>query len=353
MSAAFPFTPEEIQTLDIKFGEWSPQTIGNSSVFLSVEPLQISDWRLVFIVPREAVLKERTNLLNSLIFITVIFLLSASIISYRLFRSITKRLSGLSVRMREVQTGVLTPIREDLDHDEIGSLIQDYNYMIGQIDSLIREKTQMVGELKNAELKALQAQINPHFLYNTLDMINWMVWNDSKQEILETVDSLANFYKISLSKGEDRISIREELQHVSYYHAIQNMRFDHRIQLIIQVDSEIQKQEIPKITLQPIVENSILHGIAEKAEKKGIIRITGKYSKESISLFVQDDGVGMPQSLIDKLGKEDLSENPSSGYGIRNINRRLKLCYGTEFGLFFTQSSEGGTTAEIRLPKLI
>lgn len=351
VSESFPFTEEEAKSLSAGSGEWFLQTVHGSDVFLSCQPLEYSDWKLLFLIPRESVLNERTQLLSSLIPITIVFLLLASVIAYRLFYSITSRLSGLSVKMREVQTGALVPIREEQAKDEIGSLIQDYNYMISRIEVLIQEKTKMVGELKNAELKALQAQINPHFLYNTLDMINWMVWSDSKQEILETVDSLANFYKISLSKGKERISIREELQHVSYYHAIQNMRFDHKIQLIVDVNPEIQKMEILKITLQPIVENSILHGIMEKPEKRGVIRITGLCSEHAVSLLVEDDGVGMPPGLIEELEKSDSMESSSHGYGLRNINRRLKLCYGAEFGLFFPRRMSPGAAVEVRLPR--
>lgn len=350
-AASSPISQEETETILAGAGEWSLRQVGGSDVFLSCQALEYPDWSLLFLIPRESVLNERTQLLNSLIPITVAFALLACVIAYRLFDSITSRLSGLSVKMREVQTGALVPIQEEQAKDEIGSLIQDYNYMISRIEVLIQEKTKMVGELKNAELKALQAQINPHFLYNTLDMINWMVWSDSKQDILKTVDSLANFYKISLSKGRERISIREELQHVSYYHAIQNMRFDHKIQLIVDVSPEIQKMEILKITLQPIVENSILHGIMEKPEKQGVIWITGRCSENAVSLLVEDDGVGMPLGLIEELEQSDFPENSSHGYGLRNINRRLKLCYGEEFGLFFPVRSSPGAAVEVRLPR--
>ena len=147
--------------------------------------------------------------------------------------------------------------------------------------------------MKNAELKALQSQINPHFLYNTLDLINWMADSGLNTDIKKVVKALARFYKVSLSSGKDIISLREELKHVSFYVQIQNIRFENKIDFQIHVPGELLDNAIPKITLQPIVENAILHGILGRTGREGTITIQGKFVNDNIHLIIRDDGVGM------------------------------------------------------------
>ena len=178
--------------------------------------------------------------------------------------------------------------------DEIGELARTYDGMIDEIETLIAREERTQRELKGAELKALQAQINPHFLYNTLDMIKWMSRRGMADEIEELLNSLATFYRLSLSEGRETIPIRDELRHVELYARIQNMRFRGAIDFSISVDEAVLDCEILRVTLQPLVENSILHGINEKPDKRGRITHHGRRrGRVGDPRAVEDDGVGI------------------------------------------------------------
>jgi two-component system sensor histidine kinase YesM len=217
---------------------------------------------------------------------------------------------------------------------------------------LIKEQYKSGQELKNSELKSLQAQINPHFLYNTLDMINWYAWNNSGQEIIAIVEDLAKFYKLSLSKGKDIISINDELAHISCYFQIQNMRFNN-LSLVVQVPQEVRRYSILKITLQPIIENAILHGILCKESKSGCITITGTLQDNIIELIVSDDGIGMDEEKLERLQRGEVGASSENGYGLVNINKRIHLHYGEEFGLEFSSTFGGGTCVKVRIPAIV
>jgi two-component system sensor histidine kinase YesM len=250
--------------------------------------------------------------------------------------------------MRKAEKGDLELISVRPGKDEIGELMESFNFMIQRIKILIEEQYKSGQEIKSAELKALQAQINPHFLYNTLDLINWTAIKYNVPEISSTVKSLSRFYKLSLSKGRDTVPISDELEHVKLYTDIQNRRFENKIILDIQVEDRILGYNVPKIILQPIVENSILHGILEKDDKAGRITITGALQQDTIILKVSDDGVGMDEEAINDILNAKTDE--IYGYGVWNINNRLRLYYGEEAGLLIRSEIGKGTEAEIRIP---
>lgn len=235
--------------------------------------------------------------------------------------------------------------------DEIGQLTKSFQSMLTKMAILIEDQFKLGHEIKNAELKALQAQINPHFLYNTLDLINWMSMKYNAKEISSLVDALSKFYKLSLSRGEDVISIEDELNHVKAYVMIQNMRFSNGITLETDVSDELKQYGILKILLQPLVENAILHGILEKDDEQGTIRITGWLENGIITLRIQDDGAGMSWEMLQEIPNRILP-NEKHGYGIRNIDERIRLNYGSEYGLTYDSKPGEGTTVEIRIPAI-
>ncbi len=218
--------------------------------------------------------------------------------------------------------------------------------MIDEIEMHIAREERTQRELKGAELKSLQAQINPHFLYNTLDMIKWMSRRGMADEIEELLNSLATFYRLSLSSGRETISVREELHHVELYTRIQNMRFRGAIEFAIGVDEAVMEFGILRVTLQPLVENAILHGINEKPDKRGHIRITGSLAGKDVVLAVADDGVGIEQWRLASL--LDASDSRRGGFGVRNIHERYRLFYGDAYGLSFASTAGAGTTATVR-----
>lgn len=195
----------------------------------------------------------------------------------------------------------------------------------------------------------MQSQINPHFLYNTLDMINWLSLKNSTGEVNSAVRALANFYRLSLSGGKDIVTIADELKHVSYYLQIQNIRFGDKIKSVIDVDKDVLEYSIPKITLQPIVENAIHHGILEKPDKTGVITVKGRKIENTIIITVSDDGIGIPEENLKSIMLYESLSKTGSSYGIKNINERIKLIYGNDYGLNCTSVYGKGTTVEIRL----
>lgn len=329
--------------------------IDYNSMFIQSSYINNTDWRIINIVPYNMI-SSKINLQRIILIIIVLIFGGTSLIAgFYFFNSINKRLSKVTKGMREVHKNTLDNFIENDSDDELGELINNYNYMIAKMSVLIDEQYKSGKAIKNAELKALQSQINPHFLYNTLDMINWMAYKNMNSEISSAVKSLAKFYKLSLNKGKDILPIEDELHHVSLYVQIQNMRYSNRISLEINVNSYIRNHLIPKITLQPLVENSIIHGIFSKGAVEGKIIITGSIINDNICLKVSDDGIGLKEdelSLIlspEKLKYNDTSSK-GSGYGIKNIHERLKLYYGDDYGLSFSSIYEQGTTVTIKLP---
>jgi two-component system sensor histidine kinase YesM len=327
----------------------------HSTFFIQSSYIDKTDWQIVNIVPYNTVSSKINTQRIILIIIVLIFGGASLYAGFYFFNTINKRLSTVIKGMREVHTDTLNNFIENDSDDELGELINNYNYMIAKMSVLVDEQYKLGKAVKNAELKALQSQINPHFLYNTLDMINWMAYKNMTSEISSAVKKLAKFYKLSLNKGNDIISINDEINHVSLYTEIQNMRYSNRISLEIDIDDFIRNCKIPKITLQPIAENAIIHGIFAKGDVEGKILIRGTIDENAIYIKVSDNGIGIKESelpfiLSTKRVKSNSTSSKGSGYGIRNINERLKLYYGDDFGLSFTSTYEKGTTVTIKIP---
>lgn len=327
----------------------------NNTFFIQSSYIDKTDWQIVNIVPYNTVSSKINTQRIMLIIIVLIFGGASLWAGFYFFNTINKRLSKVIKGMREVHTDTLDNFIENDSDDELGELINNYNYMIAKMSVLVDDQYKLGKAVKNAELKALQSQINPHFLYNTLDMINWMAYKNMNSEISSAVKKLAKFYKLSLNKGNDIISIDDEINHVSLYTEIQNMRYSNRISLEIAIDDFIRNCKIPKITLQPIVENAIIHGIFAKGDVEGKIIITGTIDENAIYIRVSDDGIGikeneLPFILSAKIVKSNSTSTKGSGYGIRNIHERLKLYYGDDFGLSFSSIYENSTTVTIKIP---
>jgi two-component system sensor histidine kinase YesM len=223
--------------------------------------------------------------------------------------------------------------------------------MMAEIGQLVDEKYRLGQEVKNLELKALQAQINPHFLYNTLDLINWMSMRHGAAEIGTLVAALSRFYKLSLGKGDGTADLREELEHARTYVQIQNMRFENAIVLQVEVPDALLACRAPKLIIQPLVENAIFHGIMMKPEERGTVRIQGGESGGTLWLTVDDDGVGMSEERGRAVLLGSAGSSEYHGYGVRNIHERLQLAGGGDSGLSFARSPGGGTRVTIRLPR--
>ncbi len=312
--------------------------------------LENTEWRMVTVVPYASLIKQINSLRAGSYALALIVSVVASICAVFVSRSITVRVSRLAKRMKEIREGNTNVGISNNRKDEIGELYNNYNYLIGRINELLQQQYEMGQELKSAELKALQSQINPHFLYNTLDMINWYGYKKEPEHINAVVTALAKFYKQSLNKGSNIVTIEDELKHVFYYMQIQTLRFSGKIQMKMDCEDEIKEYAIPKITLQPIIENAILHGILEKESREGVIFIQGRRIGGRIILKVIDDGVGIDEEVLQELNGEMKKEG--KGFGLANIQQRVQLLFGMEFGLHFMSEKGKGTTVELCLPAI-
>ncbi|MDF2540755.1 MAG: hypothetical protein K0S47_473 [Herbinix sp.] len=331
--------------------EWSITTTAEGEkVFFRSQLIDKTDWYMVTFLPYDEIFSESKMMLVQTIFTAVVLSLIVYLLAYLISTSITRRITLIINQMRNVHNGVLSPLEQSKTKDEIGELIQNYNYMISRIQLLLSEQFKHGKEVKNYELKVLQAQINPHFLYNTLDMVVYLAQEKKYMEIEDSVKALAKFYRLSLSKGKEVIAIEDELAHASAYINIQNIRFENKIDFIIDIDDYLLEFSILKIILQPIVENAIIHGIQGKEIKEGTIVISGNVVDEDIVLSVSDDGIGMTSDKLEQILAGNVQNNRGINYGIKNINDRIQLYYGTNYGISFQSEYHVGTTVEIKIP---
>lgn len=238
--------------------------------------------------------------------------------------------------------------------DEITELGMSFNIMIGKIKELLDSKIKEQEELKKAELRALQAQINPHFLYNTLDTIIWMAESKQTDQVVEIVSALSNFFRISLSKGMDWITIGEEVERIRNYLTIQKMRYRDILDFKINVDDDVAENTILKLILQPLVENALYHGIKNKRQG-GVISVRARRRNESeILLEVEDDGIGFTPEKLAQLRAELEDDSGDikleSGFGIGNVNKRIRLYYGRPYGLSIQSEYTTGTCVTLVIP---
>ncbi|SFJ68807.1 two-component system, sensor histidine kinase YesM [Paenibacillus sp. UNC496MF] len=323
---------------------------GNDFLTLS-RPIAGSDWTFVSVIPYSEI--KSTG--NDIRFYMVLMLLATGTISYLLayfwFNASARRLKHLAKSIRKVTGGDFNTRIRVSSKDEIGQISQDFNYMVAEMAAMIEERFETGKKIKSLELRSLQAQINPHFLYNSLDMINWSAVMNGNAEIETMIHSLSAFYKIGLSKGDDIITVRHEIEHVKAYVTLQNLRYPDQIRLELAIDDGMLELEMLKITLQPIVENAILHGILRSPSKTGTIRISGARKGDVVAFAVADDGAGMPPDVAERMLERD-ARDEFHGYGIHNIQERIGLQYGPAYGLEYESAPGRGTTVCITLPAI-
>lgn len=304
-----------------------------------------SDIYLFSIVPSDSLKKANNEVMDQTRYMYILMAALIIILIAPITRLTTKKLKLIGDTMEEMKDGSLKKINSDGgEKDEISRLIHKYNDMVDTVEESLKQQYALGEEKKDAELRALQSQINPHFLYNTLDMINWMAQKNEKDNVREVIQAMSKFYRMTLSKGEDIITIRDELNMCEAYMNIQKKRFKGRINYIQNVEDDIYDCLIPKITLQPIIENAIVHGINEKKDLRGMIRVDGWQEDGRIILSVTDDGVGFH--------KDDNTGN-GSHYGMKNIQKRLEVYYGEKIELQVESTVGIGTCVIINIPVIL
>lgn len=291
----------------------------------------------------------RTILLMTIVLVGVVAL-SLQIVK-GVIQKIYKPLDNVVQKMDDVAAGSLTA-RIDEEHmgEDFVKLATGFNSMMEEILVLMEQVKLEQHQIEQIRFNSLQSQIQPHFLYNTLDCIHWQAVVDGNQEISILVKALARYYRICLSKGHDVIPLKTEVEHVQNYLIIQNMRYDNIIGSSIYVEENCKEAMIPKLTLQPLVENSIYHGIKIKEGKQGSISLSAARQGELVKILIADTGTGMTQEQITEMNQHLSEYDEGFGYGVRNVNKRIELLYGKEYGLHYVKNESGGVTVEITLP---
>ncbi len=289
---------------------------------------------------------------------SIILIFSAVVFSVVAAWSLSKSIYTPIKKLHDVTTTItkndLQALMTSDNVDEITELGMSFNIMIGKIKELLDSKIKEQEELKKAELRALQAQINPHFLYNTLDTIIWMAESKKTDQVVKIVTALSNFFRISLSKGMDWITIGEEVERIRSYLTIQRMRYRDILDFKIEVAEDVAENTILKLILQPLVENALYHGIKNKRQK-GMIHVRARRKGEDeVLLEVEDDGIGFTPEKLAQL-RAELDDDSGdikleSGFGIGNVNKRIRLYYGKPYGLSIQSEYSTGTCVTLIIP---
>jgi Predicted signal transduction protein with a C-terminal ATPase domain len=310
------------------------------------------DWYVVGTIKNEYLYSDiyRTNLV--LVLLVGALCLISVFISLRLSNSLYKPLKDIVYNMGMVSGGDLkVRMHQKYDGDDFRQLAAGFNEMLDEIGNLMVKVKEEQHQIEQIKLNALQAQIKPHFLYNTLDCIHWQALTDGNEKVSKMVKALARYYRLCLSGGQDIIPLSQEIEHVKSYLIIQNMRYSDIIESRYEIDERYNLVRIPKMTLQPLVENSINHGINVKEGHMGVIVIRADEQDGCVVIFVEDSGAGMTQEKIDEINGSLSEFEESGGYGVQNVHKRIQLLFGEQYGLYYRKNGLGGITVEIRLPR--
>ena len=313
-------------------------------------------WRLISCVPDRSfrALKNIRDFLPLLV-IVIISWAGLLILSASYSAGIVRKIRKISAHVSRIQTEndvqMLTPFKYQ---DEFQALADSYNHMAETLKENLEREYLLGVSKRNSDLKALQAQINPHFLYNTLELIDYYAYENQPETVETIVKSLASFYKLSLNNGSDLYSLWKEIQLITSYIKIQNIRWESSIELETDIPDDLKQCQIPPFTLQPLVENSVLHGIRGNEKHKGRITIHARKEDNTVMITISDDGIGMKPELVNELNREMelISEDTVSGshYGIQNSNQRLKIIFGPQYGMYVSSKENEGTEVSIIIP---
>ncbi|TDL34255.1 sensor histidine kinase [Jeotgalibacillus sp. S-D1] len=314
---------------------------------------RFSDLTYYHFLPFGEITRQTEAIKRIMVLLFLFMLILTVLLSRRAARNISKPLEKLSERMKQVQQGNFGLSFEDSNkyyNDEVGLLHVNFKLMIDKINELIRENYTKQLMIKETEYKALQAQINPHFLYNTLDSINWLAKMNQQEKISVMVEALGNMMRNIISKKEAMITIREEMEIVNNYITIQKHRYDKRLHFSFNSLLEHDYIKIPKLTIQPIVENAIQHGLEEMLTECHI-SINIWPLGEEIEIVVEDNGPGIEERKMEGIYKGEI-RSKSSGIGLKNINERIKLMFGEQYGITIESEVGKGTKVKILLPSI-
>ena len=307
---------------------------------------QNTGWKFYLYKTKKSVEKSVYQMLLAEIPLIAGCVLIIFILGMAFSRLFTRKIEMLTENMDQVNHGSREVTVTSDAEDEVGVLIRSFRRMMGEIDRLISEVYENKIALKEFELKALTAQINPHFLYNSLSIINWMAIKSGQKEISKVTLDLSTFYRTALSKGEDMVTVENCIRNIEAYLSIQLVMHDNDFTVQWKIDPQVKAEKVPKLILQPVVENALEHGLDVKEEGDKILQLSFLDAGDAVLLRVEDNGMGMEQSVA-----ESLVTYQAEGYGLKNVNDRICLLYGEEYKIRITSSVGKGTVVEMRIPK--
>lgn len=322
---------------------------GGDSKLYTMSKSKRTGWTVVGAAYTSELLKNNEQAQMWYLLVASILLLAVIGISSIISREITKPIRSLRDSMRKVQNGQFGTHVEVITENEIGSLGRSFNLMTSEIQALMEQNVYEQKQKRKSELKALQAQINPHFLYNTLDSIIWMSEAGENDEVVEMTSALARLLRQSISNDQEEVELEKEIEYVKNYLTIQKMRYKDKLEFFIYVDPRVAHVPIIKLVLQPLVENAIYHGIKYK-ETKGNLKIYARPVDGRVEIVVADDGIGMDEDVMEHIFDEHRKEQKRNGVGVPNVQKRLKLQYGSEYGIRYESVKGAGTKAVITIP---
>jgi two-component system sensor histidine kinase YesM len=306
-------------------------------------------WKLISVVPYNRLTEDTKTITRLIIFIGLICLIFAVFGAGSLSIWIAKPIISLSKHMKHVNEGNLDEHLEVNSRDEIGILASGFNMMMDRMKDLLVNIGVEQRKKREYELALIQAQIKPHFLYNTLDVIYTLSEMGRARDVQRTTKALADFYRVALSNGRDQISLQEELNNVQDYLSIQRIRYSDVFNFEIDIQPEVLSCIIPKLTIQPLVENAIYHGLKTKGSF-GELRIIAWQEDDKVILKVKDDGVGISNERLQALIAAMKDQDKPVGYGVSSVHQRIRLYFGEEYGLYITSREGHGTEITIELP---
>lgn len=305
-----------------------------------------NNWSVYLYRSSEGIYKKISSILQGCI-LGILVSVVLSIICTRVITNKTiKGIEELRNHMKEVENGKLELQIYSDSQDEVGDLIRGFERMLYKIKVLVEEVYEGKIKQKEYEMRALQAQINPHFLYNSLSLINWMALEEDNEEISKITLAMSSFYRTALNKGKNIILLKDEIENMRSYLEIQLMMHNYEFDVEIEVEDDILEYYVINLILQPMVENAIDHGIDHKIDGRGKLLVQAKSEENMIVIFVQDNGVGMEKETI-----QTILTKQSKGYGLYNVNERIKLYYGEQYHLVIESEIGVGTRIITKIPK--
>lgn len=326
-------------------------TSGGKDYILIRTPFEDHSWATYLYMPVDDLAVEGNILKRNLFYVVIILLLFALVSSFYLSNLITRPIKRLMKNMTLVEQGKFDNLLDVDSNDEIGLLSVRFEQMSAELKQLVERIYQEQEEKTEAEIRALQAQINPHFLYNTLNSLKWIASMQRSDKIVEMTEALISILRYSTRNASRLVSIREELDNIRHYFTIQKVRYFNKISVVYEIDEELLDALILKLSIQPLVENAIFHGIAD-LDEEGIITIAVSRSGErNIAITVSDNGKGMNEETMVQLRQQLLGQDIGfGGIGVSNVHNRIRRVFGVGYGISFHSDSGGGTSFTIMIP---